>query len=160
MEEIEIKTVLQVYDSFLELPKDVQGLMKQAVFVRDKAYAPYSKFLVGAAILLENGEVVLGNNQENACYPSGLCAERTAVYYAGANFPDVAIVSIVISAKSLQEVLTTPTPPCGSCRQAIAEYESKQNSPITIYFMGEKGKVVKSSSLANLLPFVFDNSYL
>ncbi|GGX16592.1 cytidine deaminase [Aquimarina muelleri] len=160
MKEIEIKSILQVYDSFDELPADVQKLMEQSMMVRDRAYAPYSEFLVGAALLLENGEVVLGNNQENACYPSGLCAERTAIYYAGANFPDISITTMALTAKSLKHKLITPTPPCGACRQAIAEYEVKQNLPITIYFMGETGKVVRSSSLSNILPLVFDNSYL
>ena len=160
MKEIQITSVLQIYDSFDELPEDIQDLMKKSMEIRDKAYAPYSEFLVGAALLLENGEVVLGNNQENACYPSGLCAERTAIYYAGANYPDVAIQKMALTAKSLKYKLVTPTPPCGACRQAIAEYEVKQKEPIEIFFMGETGKVVKSSSLSNLLPLIFDNSYL
>ncbi|TSE11024.1 MULTISPECIES: cytidine deaminase [Aquimarina] len=160
MKEVELKSILQVYDSFDELPVDIQKLMQQSFEIRDKAYAPYSEFLVGAALLLENGEVILGNNQENACYPSGLCAERTAIYYAGANYPGIPIVTMALSAKSLKHQLVTPTPPCGACRQSIAEYEIKQNKPIAIYFMGETGKVVKSSSLANLLPLIFDNSYL
>ncbi len=160
MKKVEITSVLEVYDSCDELEGNVQQLMKEATLIRDKAYAPYSSFLVGAALLLENGEVVLGNNQENACYPSGLCAERTAIYAAGANFPKVAIVAMAITAKSLHNVLLTPVPPCGACRQSIAEYELRQKKPIAIYFMGEKGKVVKSSSLENILPFTFDNSYL
>jgi len=134
--------------------------MRQSMMIRDKAYAPYSEFLVGAALLLANGEIVLGNNQENACYPSGLCAERTAIYYAGANFPDISVQIMALTAKSLKYQLTTPTPPCGACRQAIAEYEKKQETPIAIYFMGETGKIAKSSSLSNLLPLIFDNSYL
>ncbi len=160
MKEIKVTSVLQVYDSLDELPKDIQELMHQSMVIRDKAYAPYSEFWVGAALLLENGEVVLGNNQENACYPSGLCAERTAIYYAGANYPGVSILKMALCAKSLKYQLVTPTPPCGACRQAIAEYEVKQEAPIEIYFMGETGKVVKSSSLSNLLPLIFDNSYL
>ncbi len=160
MKEIEIKSTLQVYDSLEELPQDIQNLMQQSFKIRDQAYAPYSEFLVGAALLLENQEVILGNNQENACYPSGLCAERVAIYSAGANFPDIPIVTMALSAKSLKHQLITPTPPCGACRQSIAEYELKQKKPIEIYFMGETGKVVKSSSLANLLPLIFDNSYL
>ena len=160
MKEIKITSVLQIYDSFDELPEDIQDLMKKSMEIRDKAYAPYSEFLVGAALLLENGEEVLGNNQENACYPSGLCAERTAIYYAGANYPDVSILKMALTAKSLKYKLVTPTPPCGACRQAIAEYEVKQKTPIEIFFMGETGKVVKSSSLSNLLPLIFDNSYL
>ena len=160
MKEIEIKSVLKIYDSIAELPKDVQELMQQSFMIRDKAYAPYSQFLVGAALLLENGEVVLGNNQENACYPSGLCAERTAIYYAGANYPKMTIKKMALSAKSLKYKLITPTPPCGACRQAIAEYELNQNYPIEIYFTGETGKIIKSDSLSNLLPLGFDNSYL
>ncbi|SEM01919.1 cytidine deaminase [Aquimarina amphilecti] len=160
MKEIEIKSTLQVYDDLEELPKDIQELMQQSFKIRDKAYAPYSEFLVGAALLLENGEVVLGNNQENACYPSGLCAERVAIFSAGANFPGVPILKMALSAKSLKHQLITPTPPCGACRQSIAEYELNQKKSIEIYFMGETGKVVKSYSLANLLPLIFDNSYL
>ncbi|MFD2564911.1 cytidine deaminase [Aquimarina rubra] len=160
MKEIQIKSTLQVYDSFEELPEDIQDLMQKSFDIRDKAYAPYSEFLVGAALLLENGEVVLGNNQENACYPSGLCAERVAIFYAGANFPGIPIIKMALSAKSLKHQLITPTPPCGACRQSIAEYELNQKKPIEIFFMGETGKVVKSYSLANLLPLIFDNSYL
>lgn len=160
MKEIEIKSTLQVYDSLEETSDDIQELMKKAILIRDKAYAPYSEFLVGAAILLGNNEVVLGNNQENASYPSGLCAERTAIYYAGANYPDVPVVKMALSARSLKHQLITPTPPCGACRQAIAEYEVKQKQSIEIYFMGETGKVVCSNSLANLLPLIFDKSYL
>jgi len=160
MKNIEIVSTFQVYDSIEELPKEAYELMLQSFNIRDKAYAPYSEFLVGAALLLENGEIVSGNNQENACYPSGLCAERTAIYSAGANFPNVPILSIALSAKSLKHQLVKPTPPCGACRQAIAEYELKQDEPIEIYFMGETGKVVKSGSLANLLPLVFDKTYL
>jgi len=160
VKEIEIKSTLQVYDSLEELPEDIQDLMEQSFIIRDKAYAPYSEFLVGAALLLGNGEVVLGNNQENACYPSGLCAERVAIFSAGANFPGVPMLRMALSAKSKKYQLITPTPPCGACRQSIAEYEQQQNKSIEVYFMGETGKVVKSCSLANLLPFIFDNSYL
>ena len=134
--------------------------MQKAIQVRDNAYAPYSKFNVGAALLLENGVVITGSNQENASYPSGLCAERTAIYYAGAQYPDVKILEIAISATSKNTPTKDPIPPCGACRQAISEYEVKQNTPISIYFMGESGKVVKSNSLANLLPWVFDKSVL
>lgn len=134
--------------------------MQKAIQVRDNAYAPYSKFNVGAALLLENGVVITGSNQENASYPSGLCAERTAIYYAGAQYPDVKILEIAISATSKNIPTKDPIPPCGACRQAISEYEVKQNTPISIYFMGESGKVVKSNSLANLLPWVFDKSVL
>ncbi|MBD0834266.1 cytidine deaminase [Aestuariibaculum suncheonense] len=160
MKEIKIETVLQVYDTVDELPRDVQDLMLKAVESRRNAYAPYSKFNVGAALLLDNGVIVSGSNQENASYPSGLCAERTAIYYAGANYPETALLKMAISATSQNKPTLSPIPPCGACRQAIAEYEVKQNKPIEIYFMGETGKVAMSKSLENLLPFIFDKSAL
>ncbi|MFC0604761.1 cytidine deaminase [Winogradskyella pulchriflava] len=160
MNEITIGTTLQVYNGIDELPLDIQNLMNAAVEARDNAYAPYSKFNVGAALLLDNDEVVIGSNQENASYPSGLCAERTAVYYAGAKYPNAKILKIAISASSRNQVTDKPIPPCGACRQAIAEYEIKQKQHVEIYFMGAKGKVIRSESLANLLPLLFDNSVL
>jgi len=160
MKEVKIESTLLVYDNFDELPSDVAMLMSKAIEVRQKAYAPYSNFYVGAAILLDNDEIVTGNNQENASYPSGLCAERTAIYYAGAQYPDAKIIRMTLTAGSKSHQTLTPIPPCGACRQAIAEYEVKQESPIEIYFMGETGKVVMSNSLANLLPLVFDKSFL
>ena len=160
MKEIKIETVLNVYDSLDELPKDVISLMKKASEARDKSYSPYSNFSVGTAILLENDEVITGSNQENASYPSGLCAERTAIFYAGAQFPDVKIKRMAIIAGSKLKTTDTPIPPCGACRQSIAEYEVKQDAPIEIYYMGEKGKVVQSHSLENLLPLVFGKTVL
>jgi cytidine deaminase len=160
MKEVKIESILTVFDNFEELPSEVANLMEKAIEARSKAYAPYSKFSVGAAILLNNNEIVLGNNQENASYPSGLCAERTAIYYAGATYPDAKIVRMALTAGSRIKQTATPIPPCGACRQAIAEYEVKQDAPIEIYFMGETGKIVKSNSLANLLPLIFDNSFL
>lgn len=160
MKKITVSADLDVYESVTELPKDVQDLMKNAIEAREQSYSPYSKFRVGAAIYLENGEVISGSNQENASYPAGLCAERTAIFYAGAKYPGVKMLKMALSARSLNHVVDTPTPPCGSCRQAIAEYEVKQEQPIEIYFMGEKGKVVKANSISDLLPLIFDSSYL
>ncbi|MFD2550197.1 cytidine deaminase [Bizionia sediminis] len=160
MKEVKIESVLQVYDSFKELPESIATLMNQAQEARAQAYAPYSNFSVGAAILLDNNKVVTGSNQENASYPSGLCAERTAIYYAGAKYPKAKMLTMAIIAGSNSKPTTEPIPPCGACRQAIAEYEIKQDQPIEIYFMGETGKVVRSQSLANLLPLLFDKSYL
>ena len=160
MKDITITTQFSVFDSIQELPADVQNLMEQAVVIRKKAYAPYSKFKVGAALLLDNGKIVLGSNQENAAYPSGLCAERVAIFYSGANYPEAKILKIAISAASDTNTTNTPIPPCGSCRQSIAEYEIKQELPIEIYFMGEVGVIYKSASLKNLLPFMFDKKFL
>jgi len=160
MKDIIISTQFSVFESVSELPTDIQNLMDQAVETRKNAYAPYSKFRVGAALLLDNGEVVLGSNQENAAYPSGLCAERVAVFYAGANFPEAKVLKMAITAASDNNTTSSPIPPCGSCRQSLAEYEIKQNTPIEIYFMGEMGKIYKSDSLKNLLPFMFDKKFL
>lgn len=160
MKSLIITSTLDVYENFDELPADVQQLMERAFEARDQAYAPYSNFKVGAALLLENDEVIIGSNQENASYPSGLCAERTAIFYAGARYPEAKIKRMALSAKSLNHRAITPIPPCGACRQSIAEYEVKQEQPIEIFFMGETGKVVRSSSLKELLPLIFDNTYL
>ena len=160
MKEIQIETKLSVFESFEELSQSEKDFMNQAIEIRKKAYAPYSKFLVGAAIVLENGIVLQGSNQENAAYPSGLCAERVVIFYAGANYPNNKIVKLFISATPSDRDSENPIPPCGSCRQSIAEYEIKQDLPIEIYFMGAKGAVYKSDSLKNLLPFMFDKSNL
>ncbi|WP_347050361.1 cytidine deaminase [Flavobacterium olei] len=160
MREINITTSFTIFDSLNELPGEIQELMNQAVEVRKKAYAPYSKFRVGAALLLDNGKIILGSNQENAAYPSGLCAERTAIFYAGSAYPEAKILKMAITAASDTNPTQAPIPPCGSCRQSIAEYEIKQDTPIEIYFMGEIGEVYKSSSLKNLLPLMFDKKFL
>ena len=160
MKEITFTTTFNAFDTVEELPNDVQDLMTQAIEARKNAYAPYSKFRVGVAIALDNGEVILGSNQENAAYPSGLCAERVAIFYAGAKYPNAKIVKIAITAASDTNQTTAPIPPCGSCRQSIAEYEIKQEQPIEIYFMGEIGAIYKSESLKNLLPFMFDKKFL
>lgn len=160
MKEISITSSFSEYDSLDELPKDVQNLMDQAVEIRKKAYAPYSQFRVGAALLLDNGKIVLGSNQENAAYPSGLCAERVAIFYAGSIYPEAKILKIAITAPSDTNQTKAPIPPCGSCRQSIAEYEIKQETPIEIYFMGEIGSIYRSASLKNLLPFMFDKKFL
>lgn len=160
MKNISITSTFLVYESSDELSVEVKNLMEQAIEIRKKAYAPYSKFRVGAAILLDNGKVVLGSNQENAAYPSGLCAERVAIFQAGAIYPNAKILKIAISATADDKEMTEPIPPCGACRQSIAEYEFRQDLPIEIYFMAAVGKVYKSDSLKNLLPLMFDKNFL
>jgi cytidine deaminase len=160
MKEINITTVLTVYNDINELTSEVHELMLKAIEIRKKAYAPYSRFRVGAAILLDNEKIVLGSNQENAAYPSGLCAERVAIFQAGAIYPDAKIIKIAITAASDTNPTLSPIPPCGACRQSIAEYEFKQDTPIEIYFMGETGEVYKSNSINNLLPLTFDKTSL
>lgn len=160
MKEFTTSSRILVYDSIFELPTKISALMQKAIAIRKKAYAPYSKFRVGASILLDNGLTIEGSNQENAAYPSGLCAERVAIFYAGAQYPDAKILKIAISATSDNFVSKTPIPPCGSCRQSISEYEQRQETPIEIYFMGEEGEVYKSDSIADLLPFSFSKDFL
>ncbi|WP_282017386.1 cytidine deaminase [Salegentibacter mishustinae] len=160
MKPLKVTSNFEVYDDVEELPETIQDLMKEAVLARDNAYAPYSQFKVGAALVLDNQEVVTGSNQENASYPSGLCAERTAIYYAGARYPEAQIENIAISAKSMKHKVDAPVPPCGACRQALVEYEVKQKAEIAVYFMGESGKVMKANSIKDLLPLIFDNSAL
>lgn len=160
MNKVTITTNFDVFETIQELPTDIQNLMHEAVAIRKIAYAPYSHFKVGTAILLDNGEIILGSNQENAAYPSGLCAERVAVFYAGAKYPEAKILKMAISAASDNTTTSAPIPPCGACRQSLAEYEIKQNTPIEIYFMGEIGSIYKSDSLKNLLPLLFDKKFL
>lgn len=159
MKQISINTTISVLSKD-ELSQEETSLMSQAFEARSKAYAPYSKFTVGAAILLDNGIVVQGSNQENAAYPSGLCAERVAIFQAGSIYPQSKILKMAISATADEKPVVEPIPPCGSCRQSIAEYEIKQETPIEIFFMGESGPVYQSDSLRNLLPFMFDKKFL
>lgn len=160
MKKQKIEIQLDVFESVSELPTDIQELMDKAQQARKNAYAPYSHFQVGAAIQLSSGEMTIGNNQENAAYPSGLCAERVAIFHSGALFPNEGIKAMAISASSSKQILTEPIGPCGACRQSMAEYEQKQKSPIAVYFMGETGKIVKVASVMDLLPLGFDAKYL
>ena len=160
MQKRRISFELSIYESPGELPEELSKLLEEAEKCRADAYAPYSGFKVGAAVLLANGEVIMGNNQENASFPSGLCAERVAVFQAGARFPDVPIQAIAITASSSGKKVDKPVAPCGNCRQAISEYEEKQNSPITILMKGETGLIYRTDSIADLLPLTFGNSFL
>ncbi|MFS4494963.1 cytidine deaminase [Maribacter sp. 2308TA10-17] len=160
MEKKNIAFELEIYESIDELHEVDLKLMIAAVEARKNAYAPYSNFQVGAALLLENGEVVIGNNQENASYPSGLCAERVAIFQAGAKYPNVIIKSIAISATSKNYEVDKPAAPCGNCRQSISEYEVKQKQPIQLLMMGAVGEVLKCNSIGDILPLAFTNSFL
>ena len=160
MKQIKITSSATVYSNLGELSTEDQTLMKKAIEARGNAYAPYSKFHVGAALLLDNREIVLGNNQENAAYPSGMCAERVAIWQAGSLFPGVKIKKLAISASSTITEVDKPIGPCGACRQTLSEYEINQKEPFPVIFMGEVGEIVKTPSLLSLLPFSFDSSYL
>lgn len=160
MKNIEIKSSATLYNDISELDKEDKQLMEKAIEARKKAYAPYSKFSVGAALLLDNGVVVLGNNQENAAYPSGMCAERVAIWRAGSEYPEMKVLKLAISASSSMSKVDKPVGPCGACRQSLSEYEIKQKQAFPILFMGEVGEIIKTNSLNALLPFSFDSSYL
>lgn len=140
------------------VPEDL-SLILAAKNARKRAYVKYSNFGVGAAILLDNGQIIEGNNQENAAYPSGLCAERTAIFYASATYPNARILKIAVVAGK-DETNDQPVSPCGACRQAMLEYEVKQANNIEFLFTGLKGKVIKTESIKSLLPFCFDGSLL
>ena len=160
MKRLQLVTDYTVFDTISELDTKSQELMNIAIKARKQAYAPYSKFNVGAAILLDNGEIIIGNNQENAAYPSGMCAERVAIYSAGSRYPKIPMLKLAISASSSLKEVMQPVAPCGACRQAISEYEVTQNRPIEIFFMGASGKIIKVDSLKDLLPLGFDKSFL
>lgn len=157
MKEEKIETFFKVYETLRQLPDTIHAVMLQAIEIRKKAYAPYSGFKVGAALLLDNGQIILGTNQENAAYPSGLCAERTAVFSAAVNYPEAKIIALAITATADKVLNTEPVAPCGACRQSLLEYEVKQQQPFNIYFMGGTGRIVEAPSVKSLLPFAFES---
>lgn len=156
----EFKISYEVIASRNDLNETERKLYDAALEVRNNAYAVYSDFKVGCALLLDNGQIVTGNNQENAAYPSGLCAERTAVFWASANYPNSKILKMLVIGSPSGSVSAVPIPPCGACRQAILEYEAKQKDQIEIYFSSVEGEIIKTRSVRDLLPFSFDGSYL
>ena len=148
---IKLEVFLDEYVSASDLPKDIQTLLTKARANLGNAYAPYSNFKVSAAVLLENGKIILGSNQENNAFPSGLCAERVALFAASAGYPELAITKVGIVASSADTLLR----PCGGCLQVMAEYQSRQKSPIEIIMESSNGVVQVASSVQMLLPFTF-----
>jgi len=155
-----LKTAIEVYNSEKELESQDQKLIKMAKKALKKSYSPYSKFQVGAAILLANGKMLSGANQENASYPLCLCAERVVLSAASCTYPDVPIVAMAITAKSSSQKVESPVAPCGACRQVICETEMRYKKDIRLILQGEKGKVFITSSGKNLLPLSFDGSLI
>lgn len=158
--EKQINISYEAIESYEHLTTLEKTLFDKAMEIRDIAYAPYSNFTVGCAILLENGEIVTGSNQENAAYPSGLCAERTTIFYTGSNFPNAKIKKLFVIGAPRNATSSVPIPPCGACRQSILEYEAKQEEDIEIYFASLGGEIYKTKSIRALVPFSFDASYL
>ncbi|CAN5482357.1 cytidine deaminase [soil metagenome] len=156
MRQIKLDSTFEEYTSFSELPEADQQLIREAKIAAHDAYAPYSHFHVGAAVILENGIIVKGSNQENAAYPSGLCAERVALFAAGAQHPGVKISSIAISAYPEGSGKTSvPVSPCGDCRQVMAEYEHRYAHKIRLIMEAGDGKFIVTHSVKELLPFLF-----
>lgn len=139
------------YKSTNELKGIHKDLLAKAKAMSAKAYAPYSNFPVGAAVLLDNGKEIYGNNQENRAFPSGLCAERVALFSAGANYPLQKTLAIAIYAATNDQIS-----PCGSCRQVMLEYEEKQGKDIEVFLMNGKGEVRYFKGISNLLPLGFN----
>ena len=156
-EKLQYVISLDVFEKDAKLPAEDLKLLKEAEKTSSDAYAPYSQFKVGAAILLDNGKIICGNNQENAAYPSGLCAERVALFYAISQNKSAVIKTIAVSCQSNSK---DPVTPCGACRQAIAEYEQKQGKKIRIV-MGVPGrKIYVAQGIESLLPFMFGGKEL
>ena len=152
----EIKIAYKEYASLEELEHKDKELAQAAIDATAQAYAPYSKFNVGAAVLFEDGIIVKGSNQENAAYPSGLCAERTALFYASASRPDKPMTAIAIAASQNGELLETPVTPCGACRQVMAQYQLKSGLPMMVLLIGAHS-ILKFEKIDDLLPFIFDS---
>ncbi len=156
MKTFDVITPIKALD-FDELSIQEQNLVEIARDATYRSYAPYSHFRVGAAILLSNGEVVTGANQENAAYPSGTCAERSACFYAHAQYPDARFLKIAIAARGTDgEFVTEPAAPCGACRQALLEYETLAGAPVEILLAG-RDKVYRLESVRSTLPLAFDS---
>ena len=149
--------VLCTYD---ELSATDRQLIDAAKSATQRSYAPYSHFHVGAAALLADGTVVTGTNQENAAYPSGICAERTTLFYAGSTHPNTAVVALAIAAYTDGAFTATPIAPCGACRQVMLETEQRHHHPIRTLLYGTEGIYIIDGGVGELLPLTFNTSFL
>lgn len=160
MKKVEICTEVFVYEDINELEIQEKQLLIKAAEAQKKAYAPYSNFLVGSAILLENGEILSGANQENAAYSTCICGERTVLSAAASVYPNVKPILIAVVVKNLNKVQAKPAAPCGECRQYLFEVESRYNSEIPILMQAQSNKIYKVASASQLLPLAFSKSDL
>lgn len=156
MEKKEFRVEYEEYSSAEELSAGDRELARAAVEALGGSYAPYSHFHVGAAVRLSDGTVVKGANQENAAYPSGLCAERTAMFAAGAGYPDRDMECIAVVARQDGRICSEPVSPCGACRQVMMQYQRKSGKPISIILVGAN-RILKFARVDDILPLVFDN---
>jgi cytidine deaminase len=155
----EIKIFVQEYQNLNELAETDRKLILEARKSAELAYAPYSGFHVGAAVLLENGMIIKGNNQENSAYPSCLCAERVALFYANANYPESKVMAMAVSAATNNLLVDEPVKPCGQCRQVLAEVEVRFGHPIRIILDGNKAILILNG-IESLLPLSFSKNDL
>ena len=152
----EIKIAYTEYESLSQLEAEDRALAEAAIEATASSYAPYSNFNVGAAVLFEDGVIVKGSNQENAAYPSGLCAERTALFYASASRPGIPMAAIAIAAGQNGRLCPSPATPCGACRQVMAQYQTKSGCPMRVLLVGGD-KILRFEKVDDLLPFIFDS---
>lgn len=148
------------YSSLEELNASDRELCNEAIKAMANSHSPYSEFRVGAAVRLESGKIVYGSNQENVAYPSGLCAERVALFTIGSTYPNDKIVSMAITAHTDNFKITQPVTSCGACLQVMAEYEKKQSHPIDVLFYCQNGSIIKTKGIKSLLPFAFAETRL
>lgn len=151
----EIKIAFKEYTSVTELDDSDRELCAAAVEAMKNSHSPYSKFRVGAALRLKSGKIIQGSNQENVAYPSGLCAERVALFYWGANHPDDPIISMAVTAHTDEFELKRPVTSCGSCLQVLAEYEKKQQQAVKVILFTGEGPVWVANGIESFLPFLF-----
>ena len=145
----------QLFSNWTDLPEQEQRLVDKAYEAMENAYAPYSEFKVGACALMDDGSFILGNNQENAAFPSGICAERVALFYAGANFPNKKVLTLCIVAKGELMPASQLLSPCGGCRQVMLESENRQIQPMRVILVNQDGRTMVLDSVIQLLPFGF-----
>jgi cytidine deaminase len=153
---LQLITTIYRYADVTALSEEYRLLLQKAQTITANAYAPYSNFWVGAALLLEDGTMTVGTNQENAAYPSGLCAERTAFFATSALYPNLKIKAVAIAARHAHTDSFLTISPCGACRQAMLEYEKKQQSPIALLMQGNNEEIYLIASIGELLPLKFD----
>lgn len=154
MKKINITCEVTIYENLTELLPEDQELIKAAIEATKRSYAPYSNFSVGAAVRLKDGQIITGTNQENAAYPSGICAERTTLFYAGSQHPQTPVITLAIAAHNGKELTEQPISPCGACRQVILEAEERHQQQIRIILYGTKG-IYSVETVKDLLPFSF-----
>ncbi len=160
MKTLHIGLDIKIYENIDELSNRDAQLMNEAKAALQKSHSPYSKFQVGASVILENGKVLSGANQENAAYPMCLCAEMVVLSTVSSEYPSMIINTMAITVKSSSQVIDLPVPPCGACRQTIFEFEQRQQKPIRILLQGEKGAIYEIASAKDILPLSFDSSFL